>query len=86
MPNVTRPSQRNSPRVSSAGPADFDAAVDSLTAQILAQSSFSHAANKRLLAATDGMSQGAGLAHEIYYGEGRGPDMAARISAFTRKA
>jgi enoyl-CoA hydratase/carnithine racemase len=66
--------------------ADFDAAVDSLTAQILAQSSFSHAANKRLLAATDGMSQGAGLAHEIYYGEGRGPDMAARISAFTRKA
>ncbi len=65
--------------------ADFDAAIEALTAQILENSSFSHAANKRLLSATDGMSQGAGLAHEIYHGEGRGPDMAGRIAAFTRR-
>lgn len=65
--------------------ADFDAAIEALTAQILENSSFSHAANKRLLSATDGMSQGAGLAHEIYHGEGRGPDMTERIAAFTRR-
>jgi enoyl-CoA hydratase/carnithine racemase len=65
--------------------ADFDAAIETLTAQILENSSFSHAANKRLLLATDGMSQTAGLAHEIYHGEGRGPDMAERIAAFTRR-
>jgi enoyl-CoA hydratase/carnithine racemase len=64
---------------------DFDAAIEALTAQILENSSFSHAANKRLLVATDGMSQTAGLAHEIYHGEGRGPDMAERIAAFTRR-
>jgi len=66
--------------------ADFDAAIEALAAQILKNSSFSHAANKRLLLATDGMSQDAGLAHEIYHGEGRGPDMAERIAAFTRRA
>ena len=64
----------------------FDSALDELTGQILANSAFSHAANKRLLMATDGMAQGAGLAHEIYHGEGRGPDMDARIAAFTRRA
>ncbi len=64
---------------------DFDAAIEALTGQILENSSFSHAANKRLLSATDGMSQTAGLAHEIYHGEGRGPDMAERIAAFTRR-
>jgi enoyl-CoA hydratase/carnithine racemase len=65
---------------------ELDAALAELTGQILANSSFSHAANKRLLTATDGMSQGAGLAHEIHRGEGRGPDMAERIAAFTGKA
>jgi enoyl-CoA hydratase/carnithine racemase len=65
---------------------ELDAALDELTGQILANSSFSHAANKRLLTATDGMSQAAGLAHEIYRGEGREPDMARRIAAFTGKA
>ena len=66
--------------------AEFDAAIDVLTAEILANSSFSHAANKRLLTATDGLPQSAGLAHEIYHGEGRGADMEARIAAFTSKA
>jgi enoyl-CoA hydratase/carnithine racemase len=65
--------------------AAFDAEIDRLADEILANSSFSHAANKRLLLATDGMSQGAGLAHEIYRGEGRGPDMAERIAAFSRR-
>ncbi|HEY1448432.1 MAG TPA: enoyl-CoA hydratase/isomerase family protein [Caulobacteraceae bacterium] len=64
---------------------DFDQAIEALSEQILANSSFSHAANKRLLTATDGMSQGAGLAHEIYHGEGRGPDMAERIAAFSQR-
>ncbi len=66
--------------------AEFELAIETLTAQILENSSFSHAANKRLLMATDGLSQAAGLAHEIYHGEGRGPDMAERVSAFARRA
>ncbi len=53
--------------------------------QILANSWFSHRANKRLLAHTDGLPLGAGLAHEIYQGEGRGPDMEQRIAAFTNR-
>ena len=65
--------------------AGFDAALDALTGEILANSAFSHAANKRLLLHTDGLSVTAGLAHEVYHGEGRGPDMEARIGAFTRK-
>ena len=65
---------------------EFDTALNALTAEILANSSFSHAANTRLLLQTDGLPVAAGLAHEIYHGEGRGPDMEARIGAFTRKA
>jgi len=62
--------------------AELEGAVDKLVREILTNSSFSHAANKRLLSATDGMALGAGLAHEIYHGEGRGPDMAERIAAW----
>ena len=65
--------------------AEFEAAVDSLTAEILANSSFSHAANKRLLTETDGLSQPAGLAHEVYRSQGAGPDMADRIRQFTKR-
>ncbi len=64
---------------------EFDAAIDALTAEIMANSSFSHAANKRLLTHTDGLPIGAGLSHEIYKGEGRGPDMEERIAGFGRK-
>ncbi|MDB5430937.1 MAG: enoyl-CoA hydratase [Caulobacter sp.] len=60
----------------------FEAALDALTAEILANSPFSHAANKRLLDDTDGLPLPVGLAHEVYRGEGRGPDMEARIGAF----
>lgn len=65
---------------------EFDSSIQALTAEILANSSFSHAANKRLLTETDGLPQRAGLAHEVYHGPGVGPDMAERIAAFTRKA
>jgi enoyl-CoA hydratase/carnithine racemase len=64
---------------------DFDIALEALTKEILVNSSFSHAANKRLLTDTDGLPIEAGLAHEVYHGEGRGPDMEQRIAAFTRK-
>jgi len=65
--------------------AEFDTQIDALAAQILANSWFSHRANKRLLMETDGLPLGAGLAHEVYYGEGRGPDMQERIAGFSSK-
>jgi len=66
--------------------AEFDARLDKLSADILANSWFSHRANKRLLRETDGLPLGAGLSHEIYRGEGRGPDMAERIASFQNKS
>ena len=66
--------------------AEFDARLEALAAQILANSWFSHRANKRLLRETDGLPLEAGLAHEVYRGEGRGPDMAERIAGFQSKA
>lgn len=66
--------------------AEFDAKLEALADQILANSWFSHRANKRLVRDTDGLPLGAGLSHEIYRGEGRGPDMADRIAGFQSKA
>ncbi len=64
----------------------FEAALDELCATVLAQSPHSHRANKRMILETDGMSQSAGLAYEIYNSPGRGPDFRDRITAFqTRK-
>jgi len=63
----------------------FDAAVFEFAKASLANSWFSHRANKRLMAATDGISLSAGLAHEVYNSAGRGPDMEARISAFVKR-
>jgi enoyl-CoA hydratase/carnithine racemase len=63
----------------------FEAAVEDFARGVVAHSWFSHRANKRLILETDGLPQDAGLAHEIYAGQGRGPDMQARIAAFTRK-
>jgi len=65
--------------------AEFDARLQALADQILANSWFSHRANKRLLTQTDGMTVAEGLAHEIFRGEGRGPDMADRIAGFQNK-
>jgi enoyl-CoA hydratase/carnithine racemase len=63
----------------------FEAEVEAFCRQVLENSWFSHRANKRLIAQTDGLTLAAGLAHEIYRGEGRGPDMEARIGAFARR-
>jgi len=63
----------------------FDAELTALVEQIAANSSFSHAANKKLLRESDGYSLSEGLAHEIYRGEGRGPDMQERIAAFSKR-
>lgn len=65
--------------------ADFDAEIDKLAQQILANSWFSHRANKALLKETDGMALDAGLSYEIHRSKGRGPDMQARIAAFSNK-
>ncbi len=64
---------------------DFESGLAALAASILANSSFSHAANKKLLVETDGLPLSAGLAHEVFRGEGRGPDMEERIAAFQNK-
>jgi 1,4-dihydroxy-2-naphthoyl-CoA synthase len=64
---------------------NFDRELDKLIEEILENSWFSHRANKKLMADTDGLPLTAGLAHEIYKGEGRGPDVEKRISAFTAK-
>ena len=64
---------------------EFGAAVEQLARDILANSPFSHAANKRLLEATDARSLDAGLQWEVMENEGVGPDMQERISAFMKK-
>jgi len=63
----------------------FEAGIVAWADEIAANSSFSHAANKRLLDTTDGLPLPAGLAHEIYRSEGRGHDMHERIAAFAAR-
>ncbi len=63
--------------------ASFDEAIAQLAAKIVANSAFSHRANKRLLEATEGNPLDAGLQWEVMESEGVGPDMRARIAAFT---
>ena len=65
--------------------AEFDAAILKLAKQITENSAFSHAANKRLLEATDARDMDSGLQWEVLNNEGVGPDMQARIAAFTGK-
>ena len=62
----------------------FEADLRAFAKQILANSAFSHAANKRLLEATDADPMDAGLQWEITENEGFGPDMHDRINAFTK--
>ena len=63
----------------------FAADVKAFCRRILENSWFSLRANKRLLRQTDGLPLAAGLAHEVYRGEGRGPDMQERIAAFAKR-
>jgi enoyl-CoA hydratase/carnithine racemase len=65
--------------------ATFDAEIERLVQWITDNSPFSHAANKRLLEATDNDPLDAGLQWEVMETEGVGPDMRARIAAFTGK-
>ncbi|MGE3142857.1 MAG: enoyl-CoA hydratase/isomerase family protein [Hyphomonadaceae bacterium] len=65
--------------------AEFDAGVEAFARSITANSPFTLRANKRLLRRTDGMSLDEGLAYEVFNTEGVGPDMQARIAAFTQK-
>ncbi|PKP96313.1 MAG: enoyl-CoA hydratase, partial [Alphaproteobacteria bacterium HGW-Alphaproteobacteria-13] len=65
--------------------ADFDREIELLAERIIANSAFSHRANKRLIEATDAWAMDAGLQWEVTEGDGRGPDMQARIAAFTGK-
>lgn len=64
---------------------EFEVSVDAFCAEMLANSWFSLRENKRLLRDTDGLTLEEGLAHEIYRGAGRGPDMAERIANFGKK-
>jgi enoyl-CoA hydratase/carnithine racemase len=63
----------------------FEIELHYFTNRILANSAFSHAANKRLLEATDCDPLDAGLQWEITENEGVGPDMHDRIGAFMKK-
>ena len=63
----------------------FETETERLVSEILSQSWFSHRANKRLIQDTEGLPLSAGLGHEINKNEGRGPDMQARIAAFTSR-
>ncbi|MEM7458587.1 MAG: enoyl-CoA hydratase/isomerase family protein [Pseudomonadota bacterium] len=63
----------------------FEDELRAFAEQILANSAFSHAANKRLLEATDSDPLDAGLQWEITENEGVGPDMHDRIGAFMKK-
>ncbi|MEE2929151.1 MAG: enoyl-CoA hydratase/isomerase family protein [Pseudomonadota bacterium] len=63
----------------------FESDLRAFAKQILSNSAFSHAANKRLLEATDADPIDAGLQWEVTENEGVGPDMQARIGAFMKK-
>ena len=63
----------------------FFEAVEAYGRQVLENSWFSHRANKALLTETDGLPLEAGLAHEVFRGAGRGPDMEERIGAFMKR-
>lgn len=63
----------------------FEDDIRDFVRPILQNSGFSHAANKKLLEATDSDPMDAGLQWEVTENEGFGPDMQDRIRAFTKK-
>ena len=63
----------------------FEAELNKLCQEILANSWFSHRGNKRLLIETEGLPLDAGLAYEALHTPGRGPDSQQRIAAFIGK-
>ena len=63
----------------------FEAEIQAMCEGIVANSSFTHQANKKLLETTDGKALDAGLQWEVFASEGRGPDMEERINGFMKK-
>lgn len=63
----------------------FDQEIESVASRIAANSCFSHAENKRLLEASDGLSLAAGLHWETAESPAVGPDMLERIASFADK-
>jgi enoyl-CoA hydratase len=63
----------------------FFAEVEAFARLILANSSFSHAANKRLVQVADDWQLDAGLQLEIMETAGVGPDVKERLAGFARK-
>ena len=59
--------------------------VEQFARSTLANSVFSHAANKRLLEATDNQPMDAGLQWEVMETEGVGPDAQERVQAFLNR-
>ncbi|WP_208378957.1 enoyl-CoA hydratase/isomerase family protein [Cumulibacter soli] len=64
--------------------AEFEQHLSELAGRIVANSVFSHAANKQLIDVTDGGQLDAGLQYEIMESPGRGPDYLERIAAFSK--
>jgi enoyl-CoA hydratase/carnithine racemase len=62
----------------------LDELIRGFAGEIVANSWFTNAANKRLLIETDGMSLAEGLAHEHFRHPGRAPDWRERIDRFRR--
>jgi enoyl-CoA hydratase/carnithine racemase len=60
--------------------AELDAAVAAFAKEVLANSWRSNAANKKLLKDTDGLTEKAGLAHELHRTVGRGNEMGERLA------
>jgi enoyl-CoA hydratase/carnithine racemase len=60
--------------------AELDAVVAGFAKDVLANSWRSNAANKKLLKDTDGMTEKAGLAHELHRTVGRGNEMGERLA------
>ncbi|CAN7279235.1 enoyl-CoA hydratase/isomerase family protein [Phenylobacterium sp. LjRoot219] len=67
-----------------AGAGGLDALVAGFAAELLANSAFTNAANKRLLIETEGLPLAEGLAHEQDRHPGRAPDWRERIDRFRR--
>lgn len=63
----------------------FDAAVEEMVRQIVANSWFTHRMNKRLLAETQTATLSEGLAYELAHSGALGPDAADRLARFTRR-
>jgi enoyl-CoA hydratase len=63
----------------------FEDELASLASRIVANSWFSHRANKNLIEVTEGLSLSAGLAQEFYSRAGRAPDFEQRVARFTKR-